>query len=112
VVIPEGFLLREVPFPAGGLSWASLLDERRILEVVVVVPGHGAYYQRVEDGDGRDLDGLTNGWVEIYSRSFDRVGPSSVIHPLQFGATNTILAFDPDTMEFYSAVVGDILGTP
>jgi len=107
---PEGFRLREVPFPrdpflpgaAGAVSrmrhgfpWVHLL---------VVRPRAGAWQQRASDGGRSDRDGEANGRPVTDLQDLTPIGVSPG-PPERLLPRDVVVAIDPRDLRFYAAIL-------
>jgi len=107
---PEGFLLREVPFPlepflpgvAGAVS--RIRHGFPWVELLVVRPQVGAWHQRASDGGRSDRDGEPNGRPVTDLEDLVPIGVSPG-PPARLLPRDVVVAVDPRDLRFYAATL-------
>jgi len=107
---PEGFPLREVPFPrepflpgaAGAVS--RMRHGFPWVDVLVVRPRVGAWHQRASDGGGADRDGEPNGRPVTDLEDLVPIGLSPG-PPERLSPRDVVVVVDPRDLRFYAATL-------
>ncbi len=104
VAAPEGFPLREVPFPARSIPSAlnRLELEHPLVEIVLVRPTVGAWAARVGDGGALDDDGQADGTLRAALSALTPLGESPP-PPERLRPNDVLLVIDPQTLTYLTA---------
>jgi len=104
VAAPEGFPLREVPFPARAIPAAlnRLELQRSLVEVVLVRPAVGAWAVRVGDGGALDEDREADGTLRAALSNLTPLGESPA-PPERLRPDDLLLVIDPQTLVYLTA---------
>jgi hypothetical protein len=97
---PPGYSLRQFALPGGALPAASNRVEigRRLVIVLCVRPGVGAWALRVGDGGPGDADGVADGTVRVGVGELAAVDTPSALQAV--AARDVLIIVDQDRMEF------------
>jgi hypothetical protein len=101
---PAGYPLRQLDLPGGAVAAAANRIElpRRLVIILCVRPGLGAWTLRVGDGGPGDADGVVDGTVRVDLAQLTALG--STPRALQaLVAKDVLLVVDQDRMEFIAA---------
>ncbi|MES1244511.1 MAG: hypothetical protein ABUT39_23095 [Acidobacteriota bacterium] len=109
VAAPEGFPLLETELPGRAIPAAlNRLDlDRRLVYLLLVRPGVGAWTLRAGDGGASDEDGEPDGTLRAVLSRFEGLGPSPTSAPGRLSPRDLLLVIDPDRMEFLRFQVRD-----
>lgn len=104
VAAPEGFPLREVPFPARAIP--ALLNrvdlQRPLVEIVLVRPAVGAWAVRAGDGGDNDDDGEADGTLRAALSALTPLGDSPP-PPERLSRNDLLLVLDPQRLDYLIA---------
>jgi hypothetical protein len=112
---PEGFHLREVPFPGRGFEAGApglvnrLRHELESIFALVVRPGVGAWRLDAWDTSEKDRDGEDDGRVLTSLEDFEPFEASGAGPPERFARDDVIVVIDPVDLRFYAT---RLLGPP
>ena len=112
---PEGFRLREVPFPGQGFEVGApglvnrLRHELESLFALVVRPGVGAWEIQAWDTSARDRDGEDDGRVLMALEDLEPLEAAGPGPPERFARGDVIVVIDPVSLRFYAT---RLLGPP
>ena len=100
VAAPEGFPLREVPFPARAIpALLNRIDlDRPLVEIVLVRPSVGAWAVRVGDGGDKDEDREADGTLRAALSALTPLGDSPP-PPERLRASDLLLVIDPQRLD-------------
>ena len=108
VATPEGFPLLEMDVPSRAIPAAlNRLDlDRRLVYLLLVRPGVGAWHLRIGDGGASDDDGEPDGTLRAALDSLAPVQESGPPPPEHFSPKDLLLIIDPERMESASVRIG------
>ena len=108
VATPEGFPLLEMVVPGRAIPAAlNRLDlERRLVHLVLIRPGVGAWHLRIGDGGASDDDGEPDGTLRAALDSLAPVAENGPPPPDRFSPKDVLLVIDPERMESAAVQVG------
>jgi len=110
VNVPEGFPLKEMSAPQGGLAEdgggaiRELIDGWGYLEVLLVRPGVGFWRISVGDGADSDDDEIRDGVSQVAFSNMQPVSESPQ-PPVYLATGDTLVVVNPRNLEFYFVLV-------
>jgi hypothetical protein len=105
--VQDGAALAPTVEVQGSTSWRRLRAESKLLDVLVVRFGRGVWYASFCDGAMGDSDETRDGLIRIDRSAFRRLAGADET-PGSLGATDLVVAIDPDLMRVVSRRIGQL----
>lgn len=115
VAAPEGFVLREAPFPGRAFEAGApglvnrLRHAQEDVDFLLVRPGEGAWRLQTHDQAPTDRDGAADGGVLTSLPDFEPVDALGKPPPERFAAGDVLVVVDPRSLRFSAT---RLLGPP